>query len=51
MTRDANIAIQQHITQTSIQATVTLLEKKLNKDEKQNLINKSIKDIGTVLKN
>jgi len=51
MTRDANTSIQQHITQTSIEAAVSLLEKKLNKDEKQNLINQSIKDLGTVLKN
>ena len=51
MTRDANTSIQQHITQTSIEAAVSLLEKKLNKDERQNLINQSIKDLGTVLKN
>ena len=51
MTRDANISIKQHITQTSIRAAVSLLEKRLNKDEKQILINQSIKDLGTVLKN
>ena len=50
ITRDANTSIQQHITQTSIEATVTLLEKKLNQEEKQNLINQSINDLGTVLK-
>ena len=51
MTRDANISIQQHITEISIEAAVKLLEKKLNQDEKQNLINQSIKDLGLVLKN
>jgi F0F1-type ATP synthase membrane subunit b/b' len=51
MARDANTSIHQHITQTSIEAAVTLLEKKLNQDEGQNLINQSIKDLETVLKN
>lgn len=51
MAREANLSIQQNITQTSIEATINLLEKKLNEDEKQNLINQSIKDLGTVLKN
>ena len=50
ITRDANTSIQQHITQTSIEAAVTLLEKKLNQEEKQNLIIHSINDLGTVLK-
>ena len=51
MARDANISIQLQITQTSIEAAVTLLEKKLNQEEKQGLINQSITDIGLVLKN
>ena len=51
MARDANISIQHHITQTSIEAAIKLLEKKLNQEEKQGLINQSIKDIGLVLKN
>ena len=51
MTRDANLMVQQHITQTAISATVAVLEKKLNKEEKQNLINQSIKDLRSVLKN
>ena len=51
MVRDANISIQHHITQTSIEAAVRLLEKKLNQEEKQGLINQSISDIGLVLKN
>ena len=51
LTRDANTSIQQHITTTSIEAAVLLLEKKLNKDEKQILINQSIKDFRAVLRN
>ena len=51
MTRDANLMVQQHITQTAINAAVALLEKKLNKEEKQNLINQSIKDFRSILKN
>ena len=51
MTRDVNISIQQHITQTSIEAAIRLLEKKLNQEEKQGLINQSISDIELVLKN
>ena len=51
MASDANISIQHHITQTSIEAAIKLLEKKLNQEEKQGLINQSIKDIGLVLKN
>lgn len=51
MIKDTNTSIQQHITQTSIEAAVTLLEKKLNQNEKQNLINQSLKDLGIVLKN
>ena len=50
MAREANISIQQHITQTSIEAAIRLLEKKLNQEEKQNLINESIRDIELVLK-
>ena len=48
ITRDANLAIQQNITQTAIEAAVTLLEKKLNQDEKQKLINNSIKELQSV---
>ena len=51
MTRDANTQIQQHISQTAINAAITLVEKKLNEDEKQNLINQSIKELNTVFKN
>ena len=51
ITRDANIEIQQNITQTSLEATISILEKKLNNEEKQNLINQSIKDLNSALKN
>jgi|TARA_B110000116_G_C16742190_1_gene539106 F-type H+-transporting ATPase subunit b len=51
MVRDTNLLIQKHISETAINATVTILEKKLNGDEKQNLINESIKELESVLKN
>jgi len=49
--RDANVTIQKNITKTSIEALLDILEKKLNKEEKQNLINQSIKDLRSILKN
>ena len=51
MTRDANTEIQKHITQIAISATVNILEKKLNNKEKQNLINQSVNELGSALKN
>ena len=51
MTRDANTEIQKHITQIAISATVNILEKKLNDKEKQNLINQSVNELGSVLNN
>ena len=51
LTRDANYEIQQNITSTAIEATVTLLQKKLDLNEKKNLINVSIDELNTVLKN
>ena len=51
MTRDANNSIQKIISQTAIEAALKLIEDKLNDAEKQNLINQSIKDLGSVLKN
>ena len=51
MTRDANTEIQKHITQIVISATVNILEKKLNDKEKQNLINQSVNELGSALKN
>ena len=51
MTRDANIDIQQYVSQTAITATINILKIKLNKKEKENLINQSILELNTVLKN
>tara|TARA_B110000263_G_scaffold3556_1_gene2971 strand:- start:2410 stop:2895 length:486 start_codon:yes stop_codon:yes gene_type:complete len=51
MVRDANLMVKQHITQTAINAAIAVLEKKLNAEEKQNLINQSIKDLESVFKN
>ena len=51
ITRDANTEIQKHITQIAISATVNILEKKLNDKEKQNLINQSVNQLRSVLKN
>ena len=51
MIRDANTEIQKHITQIAISATVNILEKKLNDKEKQNLINQSVIELGSALKN
>ena len=51
LTRDANHEIQQHITSTAIEATVNLLQKKLDLNEKKKLINVSINELNSVLKN
>ena len=51
LTRDANTEIQKHITQIAISATVNILEKKLNDKEKQNLINQSVNELESALKN
>ena len=51
LSRDSNIIIQKYITQTSIDATIAILEKKINKEEKENLINNSIKELKIALKN
>ena len=50
LTRDANNFIQLHITSTAIAATILILQKKLNAEEQQNLINKSIQELGSTLK-
>ena len=51
ITRDANTYIQQYISETAITATINILKKKLNEKQKQNLINQSIAELNTVLKN
>jgi len=50
MTRDANAVIQRHISRIVIEAVVTILKKKLDQNEKQNLINNSIKELSSVFK-
>ena len=50
LTRDANNLIQSHISSTAIEATISVLEQKLNNQEKQKLIDKSIEDLGSALK-
>ena len=51
LTRDANNQIQSHISSTAIAATMSILKEKLNTEEQQKLINKSIEELGSVLKN
>ena len=51
LTRDANNSIQSHITFTAISATISILQQKLNHEEEQNLINKSIQELSLTLKN
>ena len=51
LTRDANNLIQSHISSTAIAATMSILKEKLNTEEQQKLINKSIEELGSVLKN
>ena len=51
MARDANQEYQKKIIDTSINAAIITLESKLNDDEKINLIDHSINEFSTVLKN
>ena len=51
LTRDANNLIQSHISSTAIAATISILQQKLNNQEQQKLIDKSIKELGSALKN
>jgi len=51
LTRDANNLIQSHISSTAIAATISILEQKLNNQEQQKLIDKSIEELGSALKN
>tara|TARA_B100000029_G_C17130774_1_gene798665 strand:+ start:12 stop:497 length:486 start_codon:yes stop_codon:yes gene_type:complete len=50
LTRDANNEIQSFISSTAIEATINILQQKLDNKEKQKLINKSIEDLGSALK-
>jgi len=51
MKRDANNEIKNYITQTSIATVSELLEEKLSKKDQQNLINDSINELSSSLKN
>ena len=51
LTRDANNLIQFHISSTAIAATISILQQKLNNQEQQKLIDKSIEELGSALKN
>ena len=51
LTRDANNLIQTHITSSAIDATISILQQKLNNDEQQKLIDTSIQELGSALKN
>ena len=48
--RDTNLQIQNYIVQNAIKTTVLLLEKKLDKKEKQKLINDSVSELNIALK-
>ena len=51
LTRDANNIIQLHISSTAIAATISIIKQKLNSQEQQKLIDKSIQELGYALKN
>ena len=51
LTRDANNLIKSHISSTAIAATISILEQKLNNQEQQKLIDKSIEELDSALKN
>ena len=51
LSRDANNLIQTHITSSAIEATISILQYKLNTEEQQKLIDTSIQELGSALKN
>jgi F-type H+-transporting ATPase subunit b len=51
LTRDANNLIQSHISSTAIAATISILQQKRNNQEQQKLIDKSIEELSSALKN
>ena len=51
LTRDANQTIQEHISYTAINATIILLNEKINENESQKIIDSSISELGKILKN
>ena len=50
MVRDANTEVQRHIVQSVIKATIEILEKKLDKLERQKLIDQSMVELNSILK-
>ena len=51
LTREANVFIQDYISSNAIDITLTILKKNLSEEQKQNLINLSIKELRTIYKN
>ena len=51
LARDVNNIIQSYISSTAISATVEILKQKLNSQEQQKLIDNSIQELGSALKN
>ncbi len=51
LTRDANNLIQSQITSTAIEATISIIKDKLNTEEQQKLIDTSIQELDSTLKN
>ena len=51
LTRDANNHIQSQITSTAIEATISIIKDKLNTEEQQKLIDTSIQELDSTLKN
>tara|TARA_Y100001970_G_scaffold126701_1_gene156664 strand:+ start:619 stop:1104 length:486 start_codon:yes stop_codon:yes gene_type:complete len=51
LARDANNLIQSQITSIAIEATISIIKDKLNTEEQQKLINTSIQELNSTLKN
>ena len=51
LTRDANNQIKLHISATAIEAMIKVLKEKLDEKEKQKIIDTSINELSSVLKN
>tara|TARA_B100000073_G_scaffold41613_1_gene31150 strand:+ start:31 stop:516 length:486 start_codon:yes stop_codon:yes gene_type:complete len=49
--RDANLSVKNYITNVAIEVTTNILQEKLTNKEKSDLIDVSIKDLNSVLKN
>tara|TARA_B100000029_G_scaffold410968_1_gene413118 strand:+ start:1047 stop:1532 length:486 start_codon:yes stop_codon:yes gene_type:complete len=51
ITREANNAVKQYVAETTISSIIDILEKKLDGDEKEKILNGSIEELSLVLKN